>query len=371
MSGKRFKDVPALSQSDADLIREYAGASDRAGRLEPRLLALVHERGWLRMLAPAATGGAELALPQVVRLEESIAAADGSTGWFVTLCAGAGWFAGFLPPQRARAVIGVPDACLGGSGAVAGFADVEGDGYRLGGHWPIATGAPVASHFTMNAVLREHGRELLDAAGKPRVRAFVVPASEVRVHDTWRNVGMRASGSHAFSLDNVWVGADHAFDIDPAKATAPGPLYRFPFASLAYTTIAANISGMALHFVELAGELLGRRVHPASGTPLSGHPEVAAALAQARHTLEGSRSCFYGRLERAWEIICRGGELQEDQVHALHTVSLALVNAGRKAVDDLFPYCGLVAVNADSEIGRVWRDLHTGTQHAMLLPLPE
>jgi alkylation response protein AidB-like acyl-CoA dehydrogenase len=369
MQGNPFEGAPLLSEADRKLIAEFAGVSDETGTLAPQLQALVHERGWLRMLAPADAGGAELALPQAVRLEESIAAADGSLGWFVTLCAGAGWFAGFLPPQLAREIIGTPGACLGGSGAVAGFADVEGDGYRLSGRWPIATGAPLATHFTMNAVIREHGEPLLDSAGRQRVRAFVVSAAHVSVHPSWRNIGMRASGSHAFSTDQVWVDAAHGFDIDPASATAPGPLYRFPFASLAYVTIAANISGMALHFLQLATELLGRRVHPANGQPLALHPEVAAALAGARQALEGSRSCFYRWLELAWQATERGEVLHDDQTHALHTVSLALVNAGRKAVDDVFPYCGLVAVNAQSEIGRAWRDLHTGTQHAMLLPL--
>jgi alkylation response protein AidB-like acyl-CoA dehydrogenase len=358
-----------LAETDRKLILEYAGASDETGALAPQLLALVHERGWLRMLAPASAGGAELALPDAVRLEESIAAADGSLGWFVTLCAGAGWFAGFLPPRLAREIVGTPGACLGGSGAVAGFADVEGDGYRLSGHWPIATGAPVATHFTMNAVIREHGQPLQDSAGRQRVRAFAVPACDVRVQQSWRNIGMRASGSHAFSVDGAWVDAGHSFDIDPARATAPGPLYRFPFASLAFVTIAANISGMALHFLQLATELLGRRVHPANGQPLSQHPEVAAALAGAGQALDGSRSCFYRWLDRAWQATERGEVLHDDQIHALHTVSLALVNASRRAVDDVFPYCGLVAVNAQSEIGRAWRDLHTGTQHAMLLPL--
>jgi alkylation response protein AidB-like acyl-CoA dehydrogenase len=361
--------VSLLAEADRKLILEYAGASDEAGALAPQLLALVHERGWLRMLAPASAGGAELALPEAVRLEEAIAAADGSLGWFVTLCAGAGWFAGFLPPQLAREIIGTPGACLGGSGAVAGFADVEGDGYRLQGHWPIATGAPVATHFTMNAVIREHGQPLQDSAGRQRVRAFVVPACDVRVHQSWRNIGMRASGSHAFSVDGAWVDAGHAFDIDPARAAAPGPLYRFPFASLAFVTIAANISGMALHFLELAAELLARRAHPASATPLIEHPEVAAALERARLALDGSRACFYRWLERVWQAHCRGEVLQEDQTHALQVVSLDMVNTGRRAVDGVFPYCGLVAVNAQSEIGRAWRDLHTATQHAMLLPL--
>jgi alkylation response protein AidB-like acyl-CoA dehydrogenase len=203
------------------------------------------------------------------------------------------------------------------------------------------------------------------------VRAFVVPAGQVSVQQTWRNIGMRASGSHAFSVEGVWVAGSHAFDIAPARATAHGALYQFPFASLAYVTIAANISGMGLHFLQLAGELFARRVHPANGKPLIEHPEVAAALANAQQALAGSRSCFYSRLERAWEATVRGEVLHEDQTHALSVVSLALVNAARRAIDDLFPYCGLIAVNARSEIGRVWRDLHTGTQHAMLLPLAE
>jgi alkylation response protein AidB-like acyl-CoA dehydrogenase len=369
MPVKTFAVASPLPDADLELIAEYAGASDEAGALDPHLQALVHERGWLRMLAPVDAGGAELALPYAVRLEEAIAAADGSLGWFVTLCAGAGWFAGFLPPQLAREIIGTPGACLGGSGAVAGFADVDGDGYRLGGQWPIATGAPLATHFTMNAVIREHGEPLLDSAGRQRVRAFVVPACHVRVHHSWRNIGMRASGSHAFSVDQVWVDAGHAFDIDPAKATAPGPLYRFPFASLAFVTIAANISGMALHFLQLAATLFERRVHPANGQPLAGHPEVAQALATAHEALQAHRSHFYQLLDEAWQATHRGEELTADATHALHAASLALVNASRRAVDDVFPYCGLVAVNAQSEIGRAWRDLHTATQHAMLLPL--
>jgi alkylation response protein AidB-like acyl-CoA dehydrogenase len=362
--------MEALSAADVALIRQHAPASDCAGALSPQLLALAHERGWLRMLAPAASGGGELALPAVVRLEEQIAAADGSTGWFVTLCAGAGWFAGFLHPGFARQVIGTRNACLGGSGAPTGFADIEGDGYRISGQWQIATGSPAATHFTMNAVVRMDDEALVDGEGRPSVRAFIVPAGQVRVEHTWRNIGMRASGSHSFSVDKVWVGADHAFDIDAAKATAPGPLYRFPFASLAFVTIAANISGMALHFIELAGAAIERRKHPANGSPLIDHPEVAAALRTARDSLGQSRSHFYELLDRSWQQVCDGAVLDDTETRTLHAASLALVNAGRRAVDELFPFCGLYAAHEESEIGRVWRDLHTGGQHAMLLPLP-
>jgi alkylation response protein AidB-like acyl-CoA dehydrogenase len=369
---KKPLDVLAtLSSQDRQCIGEHARQADADAMPGSQLQSLIHERGWLSMLAPKSSGGAELALPEVVRLEESIAEADGSVGWLVTLCAGAGWFAGFLPPAFARELIATPRLCIGGSGAPGGFADVEGDGYRLSGRWEFATGAPLATHITLNAVEREGGQPVTDSSGVPRVRAFIVPARDVQIHDSWRSIGLRASASHGFSIASLRVGAEHAFDIDAARATAPGPLYRFPFASLAYVTIAANISGMGRHFIELATTRLAERKHPATGRALIDHPEVRQVLSKARDDLEGARSTVYRLLDRAWDLVCRDAAIDAAATHALHAASLDLVKAARRAVDELYPFCGLYAAHGDSDLNRVWRDLHTGTQHAMLLPLDE
>ena len=358
-----------LSALDAQLISAHAALSDQARLLDPALQSLLHARGWLAMLAPAAAGGAELALPDVVRLEEAIAGADGSLGWIVTLCAGAGWFAGFLAPDFAREIIGTPKLCVAGSGAPTGYAEREGDGYRLSGRWDIATGAPLATHFTLNAMLCEGGQQMLDAHGAPRIRAFIVPAASVCVHPSWHSIGMRATASHSYSMDGVWVAARHAFDIAPRHATAPGPLYRFPFLTLAFVTLAANIAGMALHFLNLAGPLIARRRHPLAARVLGELPEVVEALREAQQGVATARAHFYGLLDGMWERVCANAALDSGQAHALHAASLALVDAGRNAVDTLYPYCGLEAADARSDINRVWRDLHTATQHALLLPL--
>lgn len=363
------KNSEMLSE-DVQLIREHAAASDQAGTLTPALRALIQERGWLRMLAPTATGGAELALPDAVRLEEAIAAADGSMGWLVTLCAGAGWFAGFLPPAFAREIIETPNLCVAGSGARTGFADAEAGGYRLSGSWDFATGAPLATHFTMNAVIRENGEPLKDASGAPRIRAFIIPARHVQVNDSWRSIGLRATASHSFSVDGVWVGAEHGFDIDAAHATAPGALYRFPFVSLAYATLAANVSGMALNFVALAAQMLARRKNPATAQPLADVPAVANALREAQDGLAAARSHFYRLVDGMWETVCNNTEVAPAAMQALQAAALELVKVARRAVDELYPFCGLYAAHEGSDIGRAWRDLHTATQHTMLLPLP-
>lgn len=350
---------------DALTIRAAAAGAEKAGFLLPPQQALIHQRGWLKMLAPRAAGGAELALPQAVRLEESIAEADGSMGWVVTLCAGAGWFAGFLPPETARAVLATPGLCLAGSGAPTGFADREGDGYRIAGRWDIASGAPMATHFTLNAILREGGAALLDADGVPRIRAFVVPAAQVVVEPTWRSFGMRATASHSYRIDGAWVPASHGFAIDPAFATAPGPLYRFPFMLLAWVTLAANLSGMARHFLQLAGEMVKARRQP----PASAHD----ALGRAALALEGARERMHALLEQAWaqaEAASEGdGPGVQPELDAwLREASQALVVAARRAVGDIYPYCGLRAAHEEEDINRVWRDFHTASQHALFTP---
>ena len=359
---------PVIRPRDAERIRAAAATADARRWLLPAQQALIHRRGWLRMLAPQAAGGAELALPDVVRLEEAIAALDGSMGWTVTLCAGAGWFAGFLPPPLAREIIATKRVCVAGSGAPTGYADVDGDGYRIDGRWDYVSGAPMATHFTLNAILREHGQPLLDAAGAPRIRAFIVPARDVEIVPSWRSIGLRASASHSYRISAKWIAAKHGFQIDAAHATAAGPLYRFPFMSLAFVTLAANLAGMASHFLQLATPSISRRRHPLSGLQLIDVPGVAQRVQGAADALEAARTLFYRLLDRAWEHVVAGSVLGEGETATLQSASLTLVGVARKAVDELYPYCGLYAAHEESDINRVWRDFHTATQHTLLLP---
>ena len=357
-----------LSELDARRIEAYAAAAEATGFLHPVQRALIHRRGWLKMLAPRALGGAELALPAVVRLEEKLASIDGSTAWVVTLCAGAGWFAGFLPPALAHEIVTTRRLCVAGSGAPTGYADIEGDRFCLSGRWDYASGAPMATHFTLNAILREHGQVLTDDAGAPRIRAFIVPASQVEFVPSWKSIGLRATASHSYVIDGQPVAKEHGFAIDAACATAPGPLYRFPFLGLAFVTLAANVAGMAGHYLRLARPLIARRRHARTGLPLADCPQVMDHLLDIEAGVETARALFYAVLDQTWALVVEGAPISAEQAAQVQTASLALANTARRAVDELYPYCGLEAAREGSEINRVWRDLHTATQHALFLP---
>lgn len=360
--------VHTLSPRDIRRIERHIAAADAAAFLHPVQRALLHRRGWLTMLAPRAAGGAELPLPEVVRLQEAVAAVDGSFGWLLTLCAGAGWFAGFLPPALAREVISARRACLGGSGAPTGIAEKDGDGYRISGAWEYASGAPIATQFTLNAVLHEDGRPLRDEHGAPRIRAFVLPAEQVQVITSWHCIGMRASGTHSFRIENQWVHQQQGFAIAASAATADGPLYQFPFYSLAEATLAANLAGMARHFLTLAQGQLQRRKHPVTGVPLHQTAAVMDLLGEHQQRLAAGLACLMEVVEHCWAIVVAGKVLSTDDMVVLRTSALGLVNLARAAVAALYPYCGLYAAQEGNAINRVWRDFHTASQHPLLWP---
>jgi alkylation response protein AidB-like acyl-CoA dehydrogenase len=359
----------ALSRRDAARIARHGAHGDAARWLHPVQQALMYRRGWLRMLAPRSVGGSEQPLPDVVRFEEALARVDGSLAWTVTLCAGAAWFAGFLSPDRARAILATPRMCLAGSGAPTGFAERDGAGWRLDGLWDYASGAPMATHFTCNALLREGGVPLLDDAGLPRVLAFVLPASLVETVSTWRSMGLRATASDAYRVRGAWVPADHGFVIDPACAREEGPLYRFPFLAFAYVTLAANVAGMGAHFVALARAATeGRRDRFGDGGALMDAPGVRVRFDAVDAGLLDVRGRFYALLDETWSRVVAGAPVDTSQADALQAVAQEWVDATRRAVDALYPYCGLQAAREDSLLNRVWRDFHTASQHALLMP---
>src|ERR1700744_1291096 len=89
-----------IDSDDVAAIRNSAAEAEQLGMLHSDQLAVVYKRGWFKLLVPTIYGGLQTTLSDLVRLQEAISWTDGSTGWVVTLCCGAGWFGGFLPEEK-------------------------------------------------------------------------------------------------------------------------------------------------------------------------------------------------------------------------------------------------------------------------------
>jgi hypothetical protein len=93
------------------------------------------------------------------------------------------------------------------------------------------------------------------------------------------------------------------------------------------------------------------------------------ALEEVKTQLQNIRNEFYVAVDLSWRNFAVGFESPEELQTVSHT-SRQLAITARECVDQLFPYCGLMAASPDTEINQVWRDLHTASQHS-LLTFPE
>jgi alkylation response protein AidB-like acyl-CoA dehydrogenase len=351
-----FADIPShpssfIATELSDSIRINAAAAEKQGILHPSQLLIIFQKKWLNMFVPALHGGLELDLPAALRLQEGLAWVDGSVAWTVTLCSGAGWFTGFIEWQMVTEILDDPYACFAGSGLAAGIAKIVPGGYEISGYWPYASGATLATVFTFNCKVERDGEILLNEGGNPILLTCWIKRASVTVHSTWNSMGLVATASHAFEIKNEMISSDNCFNINPTYAVSEGILYQYPFLQLAETTLAVNMSGMARRFLDL----------------VEGGNEVTSQKEAAILKLNEMRMQFYATVEKSWHVISTQKKIPSDLLTAVSFISKRLAHESRVQVDELWPHCGLAAANRETEINRVWRNLHTASLHALLV----
>lgn len=353
------KTLPITSQL-VEILRNESARAEAQGRLTAEQLDIIYDNKWFKLFVPKRFGGLELALPDAVRLEEELAWIDGSLGWTVTLCSGANLFVGYIDPHIASPIFSIDEVCLGGSGQASGKAIVENGGYIVSGKWRYATGAPHNTFFTANCIIEHAGKPVLDDQGNPLIQSFFFAEKDVRIIEDWNAFGLRATASHSFSINSLWVDKTQTFLIAPKHATLDLPIYQYPFLQFAEATLAANTLGMARHFVTCAGAIINKKHHTASGSTSHRVLEVA------KKSLQDAKQLFYDTLDVSWNELLTTNTISAETLKAVSEQSRALVQLSRQQVILLYPHCGIMAADASSEINRVWRDLFTASQHSLL-----
>jgi alkylation response protein AidB-like acyl-CoA dehydrogenase len=354
-----------IDEQDVKIIRDAAAKAEKLAMLHPDQLAVVYRQNWFKLLVPQIYGGQQVSLPYLVRLQEAISWTDGSTGWVVTLCSGAGWFGGFLATEIALETFNTPVVCLAGSGAPGGIAAITPTGYRVNGTWKYASGANHATHITANCIIEKDGKPVIDDNGEPLILPFIFNKKDVTILPAWKYIGMVATGSDAFEINDKEVPVSHQFKIDPEAVVVDQPLYRYPFLQLAEATLAVNLSGIAIHFMDLCENIFDQKAKQ-----LRFNNEHKAfltnELAAVKIELNQVRALFFEAVGDSWNSLQNPADIPDNQIKAVSDTSRKLAQLARESVDRLYPLCGLIAASTETEINRAWRDLHTASQHALL-----
>lgn len=341
-------------------VRENANNKDTAGALTPQILAYIYEAKLFKLFMPKDLGGLMLPLPEALRVFERAAWIDGSFGWLVTIGSGGGFFSATLPVEESRLLFGNVKAVVAGSGHPNGIArSVEG-GYEVSGQWKFCSGATYASLFTANCSIEgEPGTE-------PEIRSFAFLPEQVRVIKDWNSFGLKATESHSISVEQAFVPAGRTFSI-MSPPHYNDPIFRYPFLPFAQTSFAAVCLGICRHFLEEARSFAAQRQAEWTQTRPLRIVALLHILADHEALFEAAASRFYETVEKTWADFVGSGQLSEQDEREVGRCSQEVASVSLACAHAIFPQLGMAALMEDSLVNRIWRDLHTVTQHSVLV----
>ncbi|MDE3212835.1 MAG: acyl-CoA dehydrogenase, partial [Bacteroidota bacterium] len=188
---------------------------------------------------------------------------------------------------------------------------------------------------------------------------------EVKVSASWNSYGMKATSSNSFSVDELAIPKERSFIIGTNHVKVDHPLYYFPFQQFAEATLAVNFSGLAQKFLELSVRIFSERSNLPEYKALGS--KIETTFIKIEEEFWSIRRNFYTLIEESWSKCEIDKAISLPLLERVSQISKELALTSRRLTEELYPYCGMTAANKDSEINRVWRNIHTASQHIMML----
>jgi alkylation response protein AidB-like acyl-CoA dehydrogenase len=336
---------------------------------EPLVQAMV-DAGLYRMLLPRSLGGGEVDPLTYFEVVEALAKVESAAAWSVLISTSTmtGTVRAFTDEQ-VRALFTSPrQTIMAGSAPPRGRAVSAPGGHRLTGRWSQGSNVLIASWLHLGCHLYDGDRPRLGPDGRPLYRYCMVPTARVEVLDTWHTTGMRGTGSHDYTVTDVFIPDEHVHPAVERSAFRPQPLYQFAaWTHVAHAAVGLGIARVAIEeFVGLASSKEATWL-PTEGR-LAARTTVQAKVAQAEALVGAGRAYVREAAQDTWDTVCRG-DRPSPQQRAIYRLSIAQAMASAlEAVDIMYSLGGASAIYAESRLDRCLRDARTAAAHVWVAP---
>lgn len=354
----------------APRLRAAADEIERGRSLTEPLVQAMVDAGLYRMLLPRSLGGGEIDPLTYFEIVEELTKAESAAGWSVLISTSTMvGTARALTDDQLRPMVSPPRrAIMGGSAPPKGRAVPVPGGYRLTGRWSQGSNVLIAGWMHLGCHVHDGAAPRLGSDGKPVYRYCTVPTAQVDVLDTWTTTGMRGTGSHDYTVTDVFIPDEYVHPPAERSAFRPEPLYQFTgWTHVAHAAVGLAIARVAIEeFVGFAG---GKQATwlPGEGR-LAGRTTVQAKVAQAEALVGAGRAYVLEAARDTWETVCRGERPTPEQ-RAVYRLSIAhAMDSALQAIDLMYQLGGATAIYATSRLDRCLRDARTAAAHVWVAP---
>ncbi len=264
------------------LLAQHAAEAEELRRPTDTVIHALEEAEIFKLMVPKRFGGLELDLDVFFEVGVALGEGDASMAWVANFFIEHNWILAHFPESFQREIFAARSYALAPA-MVAPGGKVESvpGGYRLNGRWQWASGISHGDWVIPTALE-------MTADGRPDVKWFALPVSDVRVEDTWFVSGMRATGSNDIVIEDVFVpeerttcmlsmGSGHGH----GATLHDHPLYRTPMMPILSLAAAMPALGQARTAVKMFRQRLGERVLMETGGRQAERPGAQMRLARA------------------------------------------------------------------------------------------
>lgn len=369
-SAEQVEELVGRIHEIGGLLKENATVSDKQRDIPDSTFEALDEAGALKISALKRYGGYEGGARMLLEAARTIGLYDPAAAWVTVISNGSVMLTNRYSEPVVEQVFGegpVPMASIFNS--PMGKARWEDGGWRLSGDWPFASNC-LRSQWAvglLNVEADRHGDSWMGFA--------LMKRSEFSIKDTWYTIGMRGTGSNTMVAEDIWIEEERLVPfeqlIGSAQESDPEATFGVritPHLTMSTTIQAPNVAAAQAALDYVAGRANSKGI---TGTPYSPATQSSAfvqTLGSASQRIEGAQLLLQ-RAADAVDAAAAGTEPMPLQVRARHRGGIA--HAGHEVVEAVNDLCWLNGAStfADfSPLGRLWRDVNTGTRHASIIP---
>jgi len=357
------QDLRALLPS----IRARRAEIEQTRQMPRDLIDDLSRTGLFSLSVPRAIGGQEATPFEILDAIETIAAADGSTGWCSMIGVGNNLTAGYLNETGAKDVYADPNMPSAGIAAPAGAATRVDGGVRVSGRWPFGSGITHCTWLWAGCVVMENGAPRMTPHG-PEIIHVCMPVSSIQIHDTWFVSGLCGTGSHDVSVQDLYVPERRIFSLFDSSTHRPEPLYQLPPLGWFVSQLVSVSLGIARGALDEFVALAQSKVPTLSTAVVADKPAAQIDLARAEAALAAARACLRESVDDLWRTAQGGRQPTQRQLAQNRIAALHAAETGAAVTRTAHLHAGGSSIYTSSSLQRHMRDAEAITHHFTVAP---
>ena len=352
--------------ADADARTTEIRAARRLPKdLAERLIDSTVFRTWV----PTCYGGRGGTAQDLFDAIEAVAYHDASTAWCVMVNGTTALTSGYLSADWAREIYGNPRAVTGGYANPVGRGRVVDGGLKVSGRWGWGSGTSHCTWIVGGVSVAADGEAQATRAGGFKTPVCFFPRSEVTLHDNWHTLGLEGTGSVDYEVTDAFVPEGRWVSFPMLRPVVDEPLYRFSSIGSLAAGVATVSIGIARRAIDEIHALATEKVPAGSARPLAERAMIQAQVIEAEAAYLSARSVLREQVDACWQEAAGSGTISDNNRRLLRVAAINATERSARAVDIAYSAGGGSSIHNASPLQRLFRDMHTATQHGANGPM--